>query len=256
MRARRHQRAIKNMNIETLKNIVLNKIRVGHMNLTVAAIVILILLPLGSPPRGEGETRNIFGVVPKPAETIVEPEVKDQDVATEARSEDAAAKAVRKAAHVSRNPRQMREEAERWAAHYARVYGVPVELVRAIIEQESGWNPHAVSNKGAAGLMQLMPATARRFGVHNRFGIRENIRGGVAYLAWLSLKCNGDIQLMSAAYYGGEYQLTSHSEHSAPDVQAYVKRVEKRYQTRQASEAPLAAGDHNGVSPEPSENTR
>jgi len=59
---------------------------------------------------------------------------------------------------------------------------VPVELVDAVIQVESGWNPFAVSMKGAAGLMQLMPATAIRFGVHDRFNIEENIRGGVAYL--------------------------------------------------------------------------
>jgi len=244
---------LRNMNTNTPKHVALNKIATGHMNLTVAAIVILILLPLGAPLRGEGETRNLFGGIRKPAESIVEPEVRDQDAATTVKSEDAAAKAVSRAARVSRNPRQLREEGERWAAYYARVYGVPVGLVRAIIEQESGWNPRAVSNKGAAGLMQLMPATARRFGVRNRFAIRENIRGGVAYLAWLGQKCNGDIQLMSAAYYGGEYQLTPHSERSAADVRAYVKGVEKRYQARRASDAPLAAGDQNEVSPEASD---
>ena len=53
----------------------------------------------------------------------------------------------------------------RWAEHYAAVYQVPVELVAAIIDEESGWNPSAVSKKGAAGIMQLMPRTAVRFGV-------------------------------------------------------------------------------------------
>ena len=74
----------------------------------------------------------------------------------------------------------------RWAEYYARVYRVPVDLVDAIIDEESGWNPYAVSKKGAVGLMQLMPQTAVRFGVRNRFRLDENIRGGVAYLAWLS----------------------------------------------------------------------
>ena len=79
----------------------------------------------------------------------------------------------------------VRDVSARWAQHYAAVYNVPVELVAAIIDEESGWNPCAVSKKGAAGIMQLMPATAVRFGVRNRFVVRENIRGGVAYLAWL-----------------------------------------------------------------------
>ena len=95
----------------------------------------------------------------------------------------------------------------RWADYYAAVYQVPVELVAAIIDEESGWNPYAVSNKGAAGIMQLMPATAVRFGVRNRFLVEENIRGGVAYLAWLKQKFNGDLRLITAAYYVGEYQL-------------------------------------------------
>src|SRR5690242_20629397 len=76
-----------------------------------------------------------------------------------------------------------REVAERWVVYYARSYRVPVELVQAIIDEESGWNPFAVSSKGAAGIMQLMPGTAIRFGVHNLFRMDENIHGGVAYLA-------------------------------------------------------------------------
>ena len=209
------------------------------MNLTVAAIVILILLPLGSPPRGQGATKEALGSLR--SEIVESGAVKDTDAATATKSEHAAAKAVDKAANASTNPRQLREESERWAEYYAQQYRVPAGLVKAIIEQESGWNPRAVSKKGAAGLMQLMPATAKRFGVRNRFGVRENIRGGVAYLAWLSEKCNGNVQLMSAAYYGGEYQLTSRrSEHSSRDVQAYVQRVAESYQARQTPTGPLA----------------
>src|SRR5205807_653538 len=100
--------------------------------------------------------------------------------------------------------RQVREISGRWAEYYAAVYRVPIELVEAIIDEESGWNPYAVSNKGAAGIMQLMPGTAVRFGVHNRFRVDENIHGGVAYLAWLKQRFNGDLRLMTAAYYVGE----------------------------------------------------
>ncbi|HZQ67208.1 MAG TPA: transglycosylase SLT domain-containing protein, partial [Terriglobales bacterium] len=80
----------------------------------------------------------------------------------------------------------VRSLSTRWADYYAKVYRVPVDLVGAIIDEESGWNPYAVSKKGAVGLMQLMPQTAVRFGVRNRFRLDENIRGGVAYLAWLN----------------------------------------------------------------------
>jgi soluble lytic murein transglycosylase-like protein len=126
----------------------------------------------------------------------------------------------------------------RWAEYYAAVYQVPVELVAAIIDEESGWNPYAVSKKGAAGIMQLMPATAVRFGVRNRFLVQDNIRGGVAYLAWLKQKFNGDLRLITAAYYVGEYTICSRGlEYSSPDVQGYVKRVAQRYRARRALKA-------------------
>src|SRR5205809_1019481 len=73
-------------------------------------------------------------------------------------------------------PRTLADLSAQWVAYYAVVYRVPVELVDAIIDVESGWNPYAVSDKGAVGLMQLMPETAYRLGVRNRFEIRENIR--------------------------------------------------------------------------------
>jgi soluble lytic murein transglycosylase-like protein len=115
---------------------------------------------------------------------------------------------------------------------------VPVELVAAIIDEESGWNPYAVSNKGAAGIMQLMPATAVRFGVRNRFLVQENIRGGVAYLAWLKQKFNGDLRLITAAYCVGEYPISLRGlEYSSRDVQSYVKRVAHRYRVRRVLRA-------------------
>jgi len=81
-------------------------------------------------------------------------------------------------------PNWLLEREIAWADYYAHEFGVPAELVAAVIDVESAWQPAVVSPKGAAGLMQLMPATAYRFGVTNRFRIEENIRGGVAYLAY------------------------------------------------------------------------
>ena len=125
------------------------------------------------------------------------------------------------------------EVSARWAAYYAAIYHVPVELVAAVIDEESGWNPYAVSAKGAAGIMQLMPATALRFGVRNRFLVQENIRGGVAYLAWLSDKFRGDLRLVTAAYYVGEYPIALRGlDYSSPDVQRYVRWVAGRYRAR------------------------
>ena len=137
--------------------------------------------------------------------------------------------------------RQMRDISGRWAQYYAAVYRIPVELVEAIIDEESGWNPYAVSSKGAAGIMQLMPGTAVRFGVSNRFRVDENIHGGVAYLAWLKQRFNGDFRLMTAAYYVGEYPISLRGlGYSSPDVQGYVKRVARRYRARRIARNDLA----------------
>ena len=126
----------------------------------------------------------------------------------------------------------------RWVEYYAAVYRVPVDLVDAIIDEESGWNPYAVSKKGAVGLMQLMPQTAGRFGVRNRFRLDENIRGGVAYLAWLNHEFEGDLRLVTAAYYVGENPiLRRRLEYSSPDVQGYVTRVARRYRDRRRRQA-------------------
>ena len=134
-----------------------------------------------------------------------------------------------------------RDLSVRWADYYAAVYRVPVELVEAIIDEESGWNPCAISNKGAAGIMQLMPSTAARFGVHNRFLVDENIHGGVAYLAWLTGRFNGDLRLITAAYYVGEYPISLRGlDYSSPDVQGYVQRVSRRYRARRIARRDLA----------------
>jgi len=78
---------------------------------------------------------------------------------------------------------QARLEAEYYVAAYAQHYRVPVSLVRAIVERESHWQACAVSPKGAAGLMQLMPLTAQRLGVRDRCNIEQSVSGGVRYLA-------------------------------------------------------------------------
>ena len=137
------------------------------------------------------------------------------------------------AAQTATGTSNVRELSARWAEYYAKAYRVPVDLVDAIIDEESGWNPYAVSKKGAVGLMQLMPQTAVRFGVRNRFRLDENIRGGVAYLAWLRQQFQGDLRLVTAAYYVGENPiLLRRLEYSSADVQGYVKRVARRYRAR------------------------
>jgi soluble lytic murein transglycosylase-like protein len=120
-----------------------------------------------------------------------------------------------------------------WAEYYARAYHVPVELVDAVIEVESDWNPYAVSSTGATGLMQLTPGTAVRFGVWNRFHVKENVRAGVAYLAWLINLFHGDLRLATAAYLVGESRIESRGlAYSSPEVYSYVSRVARIYRAR------------------------
>jgi soluble lytic murein transglycosylase-like protein len=88
--------------------------------------------------------------------------------------------------------------------HSASTHGVSAALVEAVIRVESQFNPLAVSHKGAQGLMQLMPDTARRFGVKNSFDPQQNIAGGTRYLAWLLRQFSGDVELACAAYNAGE----------------------------------------------------
>lgn len=119
-----------------------------------------------------------------------------------------------------------------WANHYAVQYHVPFEFVAAIIDVESHWQPYVISTKGAAGLMQLMPATAYRFGVRNRFRIEENLQGGVAYIAFLIGRfC--DLRLVAAAYYAGERRIDKLGLKCAdPDVFGYVSAVQHAYRSR------------------------
>jgi soluble lytic murein transglycosylase-like protein len=139
-----------------------------------------------------------------------------------------------------------REFSARYAAVYASAFQVPVELVDAIIQVESAWNPYAVSIKGAAGLMQLMPATAIRFGVRDRFNIEENIRGGVAYLAWLIRLFRGDLRLAVAAYQVGESQILSRGlAYSSPEVFQYVSRVAQLYRAMRRETARRIAMNSN-----------
>ena len=126
-----------------------------------------------------------------------------------------------------------------YAAHYARLYCVPLELVEAIIEAESGWRPEAVSSKGAVGLMQLMPATGQRFQVRDRYNLEQNIRGGVCYMAWLYKLFQGDLRLVTAAYLAGEKRVMQRGlAYSNPQVFSYVSQVARLYrQKKQINQA-------------------
>lgn len=136
-----------------------------------------------------------------------------------------------------------RQEAEYYVTAYAQHYRLPVEFVRALIEQESAWRRCAISSKGAAGLMQLMPETAQSLGVQDRCDLRQNISGGVRHLAYLMARFHGDLRLVAAAYYGGERVIEAKGlRYSNPDVVAYVAHLRARFERqKQFQTAKLAS---------------
>jgi soluble lytic murein transglycosylase-like protein len=109
----------------------------------------------------------------------------------------------------------------------ARTHGVETALVHAVITAESGYNPRAVSRAGAQGIMQLMPDTARRFGVQNSFDAQQNIHGGVKYLRELLTMFNGNKELAVAAYNAGENAVIRHGNRIPPYAETthYVPKV-------------------------------
>jgi soluble lytic murein transglycosylase-like protein len=106
-------------------------------------------------------------------------------------------------------------------------YDVEADLLRAVIVVESGFNPKAVSRKGAVGLMQLMPATARQYGAANAYDPRQNVHAGARYLRSLMNRYGKDVKLALAAYNAGETAVERHGMRIPPyrETQAYVPRV-------------------------------
>jgi soluble lytic murein transglycosylase-like protein len=110
----------------------------------------------------------------------------------------------------------------------AKKFDVDAGLISAVIKAESDFNPRTRSNKGARGLMQLMPATAARFGVHNSYDPVANIFGGVRYLRWLLEKFDGNADLAVAAYNAGEGNVWKYN--GVPpfrETVTYINRIAK-----------------------------
>jgi soluble lytic murein transglycosylase-like protein len=109
-------------------------------------------------------------------------------------------------------------------------YNIDTNLAMAFIAVESGFNAQATSPKNAQGLMQLIPETAKRFGVKNTYKAEDNIKGGLAYLRWLLAYFKGDVQLVAAAYNAGEAAVEKYK--GVPpyaETQMYVKKIAKLY---------------------------
>jgi len=124
---------------------------------------------------------------------------------------------------------------------YASRYGVDPSLVRAVMRNESGFNPNAVSPKGAQGLMQLMPGTAALMGVSNPFDPEQNIAGGVGYLRHCLDCFDHNVPLAVAAYNAGPGRVSrSQGVPAIPETQAFVKNVMGAYTGRPAAPLPAA----------------
>lgn len=112
-------------------------------------------------------------------------------------------------------------------------YNIDPLLIYAQMHQESAFKKRARSYKGASGLMQLMPATARRFGVTKIYDPKQNINAGVRYMRWLLNKFNGDVVLALAGYNAGEGAVMKYGYNVPPyrETREYVRRITKRYKS-------------------------
>jgi len=141
------------------------------------------------------------------------------------------------------SPTNVRRE-RRWSTGNARIdgfikqngarYGVDPYLIFCVMEQESHFNPRALSPKGARGLMQLMPGTAARFGVRNASDPAQNIMGGVRYLKELHGRFGGRVELVLASYNAGEGAVMRYGQRVPPyrETRDYVRRISARYGRR------------------------
>jgi len=134
-------------------------------------------------------------------------------------------------------------------------HGVDPDLVRAVMKTESNFNRWAVSNKGALGLMQLMPGTGRRYGVQDFFDPHQNIDGGVRYLKFLLNKFNGNLDLSLAGYNAGENLVQRLGRiPSIPETINYVRKIRTIYKKKSAplgASSEMASAMTVAATPEP-----
>ncbi len=127
--------------------------------------------------------------------------------------------------------------ASRWSPlidQVAAEHGMDARLLHAIVTVESAYDPQARSHAGALGLMQVIPATGKRFGANDLLDPLQNLRAGTAYLAWLKRRFGGDLTLMLAAYNAGEGAVQRHGNRVPPfnETRQYVRKVTALYHGR------------------------
>ncbi len=134
-----------------------------------------------------------------------------------------------------KNYRANKKKFQKLVIDVATRHNIESELISAIIHVESYYNPRAESSAGALGLMQLMPETARRYGVSNRQNPEQNIEGGVRYLSELMSMFGNDLNLVLAAYNAGENAVKRHGNRIPPypETRLYVAKVLKLYKEYQ-----------------------
>ena len=176
---------------------------------------------------GEAVLRTDVGLeVHVPAATVVAVE---NAVDAPPEPDPVAVDAIRLAAADLAEESRWRKAAGRYAdaiAESADRHGIERSLLAAVAKVESNFDPFALSPKGACGMLQLIPATARRFGVRNVFDVEQNIEGGARYLRWLLDRFSGDVELALAGYNAGEGAVDRHG--GIPpyrETQRYVGKV-------------------------------
>ncbi len=128
------------------------------------------------------------------------------------------------------HPQYSKQEIHRAITWYAKKYRLDPALLRAVIKTESDFRQHAVSHKGAVGLMQLTPATAARVRVSDAYDSIQNIRGGAKQLRHLLNLYQGDLPLALAAYNAGVHRVKGHKVPRIRETRSYVKKVLRYYE--------------------------
>jgi len=164
------------------------------------------------------------------------------EVVTVVRADRTSGRLVRTMRVQSNEPPPSAQELIGMIDSIAERHGVENSLVHSVIRAESNYNPRAVSPKGALGIMQLIPATAKRFGVSNPFDVEQNVEGGVKYLKFLLDYYQDNYAKAIAAYNAGENAVDRyHGIPPYPETREYVYRVAGNLKAARSRRKPVAA---------------